>query len=113
METFARVFGSCDWAVMFILGRTAKTFARLKFHVGRDLSATMFHNHGQHGFPSDQLSHNARVGYWNAAIFKLLDCSRRNGGITCSWSSARRRDNPSSPAIVIRPSFEPRSRTAT
>src|ERR1019366_6779272 len=28
------VFGSCDWAVMFILGRTAKTFARLSFHVG-------------------------------------------------------------------------------
>src|ERR1019366_4524133 len=33
-ETFARVFGGCDWAVMFILGRTAKTFARLSFHVG-------------------------------------------------------------------------------
>ena len=28
-ETFTRVFGGCDWAVMFILGRTGKTFARL------------------------------------------------------------------------------------
>jgi proteasome lid subunit RPN8/RPN11 len=33
-ETFARVFGSCDWAVMFILSRTSSTFARLSFHVG-------------------------------------------------------------------------------
>ena len=32
--TFARVFGACDWAVMFILGRTANTFARLSFQVG-------------------------------------------------------------------------------
>jgi proteasome lid subunit RPN8/RPN11 len=32
--TFARCFGGCDWAVMFILGRTARTTARLAFHVG-------------------------------------------------------------------------------
>src|ERR1022692_5330710 len=33
-ETFARVFGSCDWAVMFILSRTSNTFARLSLNVG-------------------------------------------------------------------------------
>lgn len=33
-ETFARVFGACDWAVMFILGRTARTYARLSFSAG-------------------------------------------------------------------------------
>ena len=33
-ETFARVFGSCQWAVMFVLGRTGKTHARLRFNVG-------------------------------------------------------------------------------
>jgi proteasome lid subunit RPN8/RPN11 len=33
-DTFARVFGSCDWAVMFILSRTSATYARLSFHVG-------------------------------------------------------------------------------
>ena len=33
-DTFARVFGSCDWAVMFILSRSGETFARLSFHVG-------------------------------------------------------------------------------
>ena len=33
-DTFARVFGSCDWAVMFIVSRTGNTYARLSFHVG-------------------------------------------------------------------------------
>jgi hypothetical protein len=33
-ETFQRVFGRCEWAVMFIIGRTGKTYARLRFNVG-------------------------------------------------------------------------------
>ncbi len=33
-ETFARVFGKCEWAVMAILAREGQTFARLQFNVG-------------------------------------------------------------------------------
>ena len=33
-ETFERVFGRCEWAAMFVLGRTGKTYARLRFNVG-------------------------------------------------------------------------------
>lgn len=33
-ETFARVFGGCDWAVMFILAKGGKTYARLRFNIG-------------------------------------------------------------------------------
>ncbi len=33
-ETFARVFGGCDWAVMFILARSGATYARVRFNVG-------------------------------------------------------------------------------
>ena len=33
-DTFARVFGACDWSVMFILGRTGRTYARLAFSAG-------------------------------------------------------------------------------
>jgi hypothetical protein len=33
-DTFARVFGACDWAVMFILSRTGRTYARLAFSAG-------------------------------------------------------------------------------
>src|ERR1043166_2263919 len=38
-DTFERVFGSCNWAVMFILSRTNQTYARLAFHVGPGGSA--------------------------------------------------------------------------
>jgi len=33
-ETFQRVFGKCDWAVMFILAEDGKTYSRLRFGVG-------------------------------------------------------------------------------
>jgi hypothetical protein len=33
-RTFARVFGRCDWALMFIVGRTGRTYARLGFRAG-------------------------------------------------------------------------------
>jgi proteasome lid subunit RPN8/RPN11 len=33
-RTFARVFGACDWSLMFILGRTGQTYARLSFSAG-------------------------------------------------------------------------------
>ena len=33
-ETFARVFGECDWAVMFILAQGGQTYARLRFNAG-------------------------------------------------------------------------------
>ena len=33
-ETFARVFGSCQWSVMFILAQDNKTYAKLSFNVG-------------------------------------------------------------------------------
>ena len=33
-ETFSRVFGGCDWAVMFILAREGQTYCRLRFNVG-------------------------------------------------------------------------------
>jgi hypothetical protein len=33
-QTFTRVFGHCDWAVMFILSRTGRTYVRLRFNAG-------------------------------------------------------------------------------
>ena len=33
-ETFARVFGNCEWAVMFILAQDNKTYAKFSFNVG-------------------------------------------------------------------------------
>ncbi len=33
-QTFARVFGRCDWSVMFIMARDGKCYARLHFSAG-------------------------------------------------------------------------------
>ena len=33
-DTFKRVFGGCDWAVMFILAEGGETYARLRFNAG-------------------------------------------------------------------------------
>lgn len=33
-ETFARVFGGCQWAVMFVVAQDNKTYAKLSFNVG-------------------------------------------------------------------------------
>jgi proteasome lid subunit RPN8/RPN11 len=33
-HTFERVFGSCDWSIMFIVSRTGETYARLAFNAG-------------------------------------------------------------------------------
>jgi len=33
-ETFSRVFGTADWAVMFILAQGGQAYARLRFNVG-------------------------------------------------------------------------------
>ena len=33
-ETFQRVFGGCQWAVMFILGQSGKSYARMMLNVG-------------------------------------------------------------------------------
>lgn len=33
-ETFSRVFGNCEWSVMFILAQDNKTYAKLSFNVG-------------------------------------------------------------------------------
>ena len=33
-QTHSRVFGACDWSIIFIIGRTGKTYARLSFAAG-------------------------------------------------------------------------------
>jgi hypothetical protein len=38
-QTFARVFGNCDWAVMFILARSGRSYARLWHSAGPGANA--------------------------------------------------------------------------
>jgi proteasome lid subunit RPN8/RPN11 len=60
-ETFQRVFGSCQWAVMFILAQKNKTYARLSFNVGpcgQVLIPTEI-DYGEDFGPSDRLAWDA------------------------------------------------------
>ena len=71
-ETFARVFGNCQWAVMFIVGRGNNTYARLCFNVGpggqvliptvidysRDFSAS------NHELWDEQYTSNVKTNEW-------------------------------------------------
>ena len=40
-ETFARVFGPCDWAVMFIFARGGQTYCRLQYHSGPPIAVEL------------------------------------------------------------------------
>lgn len=40
-ETFQRVFGNAEWAVMFILARGGKCYARLRYNVGPSLDVEL------------------------------------------------------------------------
>lgn len=40
-ETFERVFGRCDWAVMFILAHGGRTYTRLSHHRGPRVAVTI------------------------------------------------------------------------
>jgi len=55
-ETFARVFGKCQWAVMFILARKGRSYARLRFSVGPggQIAIPVEVDYGQPFGPSDQ-----------------------------------------------------------
>jgi len=57
--TFSRVFGACDWAIMFILARNGATYARLRFNVapqgpGGDIMIPVMVDHTQPFAASDQ-----------------------------------------------------------
>lgn len=67
-ETFARVFGGCDWAVMLIISRTLETYARLRFSAG----------------PGGSLLLPVEVD-WSAWPQLLLEKSGKLGGLFEAW----------------------------
>ena len=66
-ETFQRVFGHCDWAVMFILARGGQTYCRLQYHSGPPIAVELDVevDYGQPFAASDQAAwlaeHQAKV----------------------------------------------------
>ncbi len=70
-ETFRRVFGNCQWAVMFVLASDGKTYTRVRFNVGPGghiLIATTV-DYSQEFGPSDHKAWDAEY----AANVKAVD----------------------------------------
>ena len=60
-ETFHRVFGKCDWAVMLIVGRTHKTYARVSFGAGPGGAVMVPVNVDWEAWPRLLLEHSAEL----------------------------------------------------
>jgi hypothetical protein len=60
-ETFARVFGDCDWAVMLIVSRTQAKYARLSFNAGPGGSVLLPVNIDWAAWPELVLNHGAEL----------------------------------------------------
>ena len=60
-DTFQRVFGNCQWSVMFILAEANKTYARLSFNVGPggQVLIPVMVDYGYEFGPSDQQAWDA------------------------------------------------------
>jgi len=61
-ETLCRVFGACDWSVMFILSRTSRTYARLTFGAGPGSSLLIPVIVGWNRWPIDVAAEPQRLG---------------------------------------------------
>jgi len=84
-DTFARVFGNCHWAVMFILSRTHETYARLRFGSG----------------PGGQIELDVAVDWeaWPAWVLENSAAPRSGEGLFEVWAAeyaanVRRRVEP-------------------
>lgn len=90
--TFARVFGGCDWAVMFILARGGATYTRLRFNTGPGGEMTIpvevdFHQ------PFDGSDHAA----WDAEYRACVHAQPHDPFMAGAWES----DLVSDPAAWI------------
>jgi proteasome lid subunit RPN8/RPN11 len=71
-ETFKRVFGNCQWALMFVVAQNGRTYARLSFNVGPgcQVLVPVEVDYGCDFGPSDRLlwdaeyETNVRAGAW-------------------------------------------------
>ena len=61
-DTFTRIFGRCDWGIMFILGRTGLTYARISFSAGPGGSTLMPTSVDWESWPEWLAEHPDRLG---------------------------------------------------
>jgi len=74
-QTFQRCFGTCDWAVMAILGRTGRTYARLRFNAGPGSSLVIPTRVDWAGWPylADDPSLLLHIAHWQQEYRTLVE----------------------------------------
>jgi proteasome lid subunit RPN8/RPN11 len=85
-ETFARVFGGCQWAVLFVVARNDKTYAKLGFNVGPggQVLIPVAVDYGHDFGPSDherwdaEYATNVRAAEWLTSRTVQEDVARDN-----------------------------------
>lgn len=89
-QTFNRVFGACDWAVMFIVSRTGRTYARLSFAAG----------------PAGQVLLDMAVD-WDAWPGLVLEQSCLSSPELLGWAQEFEQNvRPSQPALAFGPASD-------
>ncbi|HRX85684.1 MAG TPA: hypothetical protein P5572_11765 [Phycisphaerae bacterium] len=96
--TFQRVFGSCSWALMFILARGGQTYCRLRFNAGPG-GAMLIPSEVDFSLPFPASDHDA----WQAGYLRDVRAStlRTRWRPLNPWNDRRGLEQPS------RASFEP------
>ena len=77
--TFARAFGTCDWAVMAILGRTGRVSARLTFGAGPGGSLDLAAAVDWPSWPADAARLGAELPTWEREYDTLVDAQKAVG----------------------------------
>src|SRR5579859_1945463 len=75
-ETFGRVFGRCDWSVMFILSRTHRTYARLNIAVGPGAQVPLEVAVDWEAWPRAVFESNAWTGHEGVFDAWINECRR-------------------------------------
>ena len=111
-ETFERVFGRCEWAVMFVLGRGGKTYARLRFNVGPGCQAVIpvEVDYGREFGPTDheawkaEYQGNIRSDPWTWSLGETFGASPRKEtsvSLADDWRDAFEEMDPADRRFVI------------
>ena len=74
--TFARVFGTCDWSIMAILGRTGRMSARLQFTAGPGVAVSLPARVDWSEWPALAGSFAERVEAWRQEYFSKIHIPR-------------------------------------
>ena len=103
-ETFRRVFGSCDWAVMGILGRTGRNYARLRFNTGPGGALEIPTSVDWASWPEFAISYDLQesIDVWEEEFSRLIAPAVFPLGCGQTWQQIRHSRRPGARSVASR-----------